>query len=84
MRDAENSLREGQRFRLSDRVLALERPTGDTRAFYIERGETITVKHLPGDGDLLIDVVWSGRTVMMFRRELLEQGERVMNAGTEG
>jgi hypothetical protein len=83
MPHAENSLREGQRFRLRDRVLALERPLGETRAFYIQPGETLTIRNLPDDGDLLIDVVWSGRTVMIFRRDLLEHGERVMNAGTE-
>ncbi|HTW65215.1 MAG TPA: hypothetical protein VME17_11390 [Bryobacteraceae bacterium] len=83
MPHAEN-LREGQQFRIRDRVLALERPNGETTAFYIPAGAIVKVKHLPRNGDLLVDVLWSGRTVMIFCRELLEYGERVMNAGTEG
>jgi hypothetical protein len=73
----------GDRFRLDARLLALERPDGEAKVVYMRPGEIVTVKDQPSDQDVLVDVLWTGRTVMMFRRDLLEHGQRVMNAGAE-
>jgi hypothetical protein len=73
----------GERFIVSDRILALERPDGETKALYIQPGDMVTVRYLPSDDDLLIDVLWSGRIVAVFRRDLLANGQRAMQAGTD-
>jgi hypothetical protein len=70
----------GCRFRLKTRILALERPEGQTSAVYLHPGDVIKVIDDPSNGDALIDVEWSGRTVMMFYRDLLENGEQVSDA----
>ena len=73
----------GERIVLCGRILALERPNGETKAFYLRPGDTVTVQHVPPDDDLLVDVIWSDRVVMVFRKDLLAFGERVMQAGAD-
>ena len=53
----------GCRFRLKTRILALERPEGQTSAVYLHPGDVIKVIDNPSNGDALIDVEWSGRVV---------------------
>jgi hypothetical protein len=65
----------GQRFRLKRPLLALERLDGHATGFHVSDGEIVTVKNGPLNGDLLVDVEWDNRIVMMFTEDIREHAE---------
>ena len=65
----------GQSFRIKRSLLALERPDGHAKGFHLPPGEIVTVKAGPLNGELIVDVDWKGRTVMMFTQDLVDHGE---------
>jgi hypothetical protein len=67
----------GQRFKLKRPLLALERPDGHAKGFHLPPGEIVTVKGGPLNGELIVDVGWNGRTVMMFTQDLQEHAELI-------
>jgi hypothetical protein len=70
----------GQRFRLKRTLLAFARPDGYAKGFHLSPGEIVTVKAGPLNGELIVDVEWDGRVVMMFTQDLREHGELIEDA----
>jgi hypothetical protein len=70
----------GQRFKLKRPLLGLERPDGHAKGFHLSDGDIVVVKGGPLNGDLIVDVEWDNRVVMMFTQDLREHGERIEDA----
>jgi hypothetical protein len=70
----------GQRFKLKKPLLALERPDGHVMGFHLSPGDIVTVKGGPLNGELIVDVEWEGRIVMMFTQDLRQHGELIEDA----
>ena len=70
----------GQRFRLKRPLLALERPDGRAKGIHLSEGDIVVVKNGPLNGELIVDVEWDNRVVMMFTQDLREHGELIADA----
>jgi hypothetical protein len=73
----------GRRFKLNIPVLALERPGGVTQGVYISAGEIVTADSEPLNDEILIDVEWNGRKLMMFSQDLVQHAERLDDAPSD-
>jgi hypothetical protein len=65
-------------FRLNSPTIALFPEEGRQVAHTIPQGAVIQVKTL--EGDHLIEVVWEGKTVLMFAQDIRARGERFTGA----
>ena len=72
----------GQRSRINSPTLAIDGP-GEATILCVPDGSAVTVLGETSDGNQLVRVDWDGRTVLMFARDLVERGERILEADAE-
>lgn len=70
----------GERYRLKTPTLAIMANDGDRIAVTIPIHGEVEVVDGPMNGDRVVDVLWEGKTVMMFTTDLRELGERLDGA----
>ena len=64
----------GQRYRLQTATLAIIKLDGHDCPTTVPSGTVVKVGDGPLDGDRLVDVMWDGKTVMMFTTDIRERG----------
>ena len=83
----ENSLKDAGRYRLNNPTLALILEGGHHIAYTVETGTIILVTDEAFNGNSLVNVIWEGRTAMMFAEDLRARAVRVavrkQGAGSE-
>jgi len=62
-------------FRLNMATIALFFEEGRQVAHTIPQGSVVRVDTL--DGDKLVEVVWEGKTILMFAQDIRSRGEKV-------
>ena len=69
----------GKRFRLSHETLGIETESnGHRKAVHIPPGEIVKVISGPRPDDMrMVDVMWSGRTFVVFADDIHNRGEEV-------
>ncbi|HEY7336234.1 MAG TPA: hypothetical protein VH639_15195 [Bryobacteraceae bacterium] len=55
-------------------TLAIDAADGNRVAVTIPAGNIVKVVAGPSDGDRLVDVLWNGRTLVMFAIDLKQRG----------
>lgn len=67
----------GKRYTLKRSILAIDIIDGKRTAVSVPEGATIEV--LPGstDGDVSVEVLWDGRTLVMFVVDVAERGAEI-------
>ncbi len=69
----------GKRFRLRTPTIGVDK-TGESKiAVTIPAGVTIEIVRGTSPNDSMVDVVWNGRTMVMFIQDIQERGEEVTN-----
>jgi hypothetical protein len=68
----------GQRFRISSPTVAIDGT--ETKILHMSVGCEVTVVGETSDSNQLVGVMWNGRAVLMFARDLVERGERIPDA----
>jgi len=63
----------GQRYRLNSPTLAIIQHDGQNSPTTIPNGAVVKVVNGPLDGNRLVDVMWEGKTVMMFTTDIRER-----------
>jgi len=70
-----------QAFRLKTPTLGtISSDDGHRVAVTIPQNAIVTVINGPLDGNPMVDVLWEGKTIMMFTQDLRTRGERVEGA----
>jgi len=72
--DGVSSLQNG-RYRIKNPTVALVEEDGRHVAHMVPAGSIITTDGAAFDGEKLINVVWDGKTVMMFAQDLRSRAE---------
>jgi hypothetical protein len=67
----------GRRFKLETTTLVIGEANGKRVAVEIPAGGVVKVVAGPRDGDRMIDVLWKGRTLVMFAIDLELRGTEV-------
>ncbi len=67
----------GQRYRLNIPTLAIIQHDGLNCPTTIPNGAVVKVISGPLDGNRLVDVMWDGKTVMMFTTDIRERAVRL-------
>jgi hypothetical protein len=70
----------GQRYRLNTPTLAIVKVDGHNSPVTIPHGAVVKVSAGPLHGDRLVDVIWDGKTIMMFTTDIRERGVRFEEA----
>ncbi len=65
------------RYRITDSTIAIFEEEGKYVARTVASGTVVEVCNDAIDGDRLVDVIWKGREVMMFTRDLRSRAEPV-------
>jgi hypothetical protein len=71
---------QGNLYRLKTPTLGVVSEDGQRKPFVVPVGAVVTVISGPLDNDPFVDIVWEGKTVMMFTRDIRERGEAVAAA----
>ncbi len=64
-------------YRLKDPTLAISDTQGKQTMLTVPAGSVVTVDHPATESSDMFDVVWNGRHVLMFGRDLSVRGEMV-------
>jgi hypothetical protein len=65
----------GKRYLIKDPTIAMFEENGVYVSHTVASGMIVEVQNTPIDGDRLVDVVWSGKNVMMFTQDLRSRAE---------
>jgi hypothetical protein len=66
-----------ERYRIKDPTIAMSHDDGHGVAYTVSVGAIVEVQGGPFHGDRLVEVMWNGKTVMMFTQDLRLRGERI-------
>jgi len=67
-----------QRYRIKDSTIAMFQEDGVHVAKTVLAGAVVEVHYSsPMDGDRLVEVVWNGRSVLMFTQDLRSRAEMI-------
>jgi hypothetical protein len=66
-----------RKYRISVPTFVLLAEDGRDVAHMVPQGTIVTVEHHPFDGNKMVQVMWDGKTAMMFVEDLLSRSERV-------
>ena len=69
----------GQRYRLQTATLAIINLDGQNHPTTVPSGAIVKVVDGPLDGNRLVDVIWDGKTVMMFTTDIRERCVKLEN-----
>jgi hypothetical protein len=72
---------QGKSYRLNTPTLAIVTCDRQKIAITIPLGGIVTVSQTDINGDRLIDVIWEGRSTMIFAQDLRDRGELVTSTG---
>ena len=67
----------GKRFTLKRSILAIDIIDGKRTAVSVPAGATIEVLSGSAHGDVSVEVLWDGRTVVMFAIDVTERGAEI-------
>jgi len=67
----------GERYRLKSPTHAIVQHDGLNCPTTVPSGAVIRVVAVPIDGNRLVDVIWDGKTVMMFKTDIQERCTRL-------
>ena len=67
----------GHRFKMKTSTLATDLIDGKRVSVAIPAGATVNVIAGPGKGDRMVDVLWEGRTLVMFAIDVTGRGEEI-------
>jgi hypothetical protein len=66
-----------ERYRIKDPTIAMSHDDGRGVAYTVTIGAVVEVRDGPFHGDKLVEVMWNGKTVMMFTQDLRLRAERI-------
>lgn len=62
-----------KRYRITEPTIAISQDGGRGVAHTVSAGSIVELQNGPMDADKLIEVIWNGRTVMMFTQDLRQR-----------
>jgi hypothetical protein len=68
----------GDKYRIKSPTIALFLEDGRHVAHIVPKGTIVTVQTETFNGDRMIEVLWSEKTVMMFTQDIRTRGEKVV------
>lgn len=75
----------GKTFRLKTPALAVENMADGRYAVHVPSGEILTILSGPKPDDRrMVDVVWNGRTPVMFAEDIMNRGEEIGSSSGTG
>jgi hypothetical protein len=72
----------GESYRLKSETLGISTTDRSRTAVIIPKDSIVTIVAGPFEGERLVDVIWNGKTIMLFAQDLRERGELVDGAGS--